>query len=284
MDTKVVCLKRVLKFSFILLILCTLSFGGSYTVIVSENGNSLVTAEFIGDGTLLGIPLPIDVEDVVVTGALYVPTSQGIEISFEQGNSAIVLFESSLLVTRSGEDWKFSMDLASGTNSVTVSLPKGASIKTMNPQGQVSQTENSVNIVWQTSDNSISAQYTLSASLTGDYTLYIIVIALAGVIIFGLRMYTIMKKKVVKERKAPEKKVSGKENVVKTLSQNQRKIVGILMEYKQGIKRNKLEKLVGLSKSSLAATLNQLEKRKVVDMDKSGKVHYVQLSEWFKKL
>ena len=54
--------------------------------------------------------------------------------------------------------------------------------------------------------------------------------------------------------------------------------------YKEGMKRNKLEKLIGLSKSSLAATLHQLERRKIVDIDKSGKVHYVQLSEWFKNL
>lgn len=275
-------MKKVLKFSFVLLILCTIGLGGSYTVIVSENGNSLVTAEFIGEGAL-GIPLPIDVEDVVVTGALYVPTSQGIEILFEQGSSAIVLFESSLLVTRSGDDWKFSMDLASGSNSVTVSFPRGVNIQTMIPQAQISQTENSVNILWQTSAASVSAQYTFAGGLI-DYFIYILVLA-AVIVIFVIFAYMRKpKKKVVKERKAPEKKVSGKENVVKTLSQNQRKIVGILMEYKEGIKRNKLEKLVGLSKSSLAATLNQLEKRKVVDIDKSVKVHYVQLSEWFKKL
>ncbi len=50
------------------------------------------------------------------------------------------------------------------------------------------------------------------------------------------------------------------------------------------MKRNQLERITEMSKSSLAATLNQLERRKIVDMNKENKVHYVKLSQWFAEL
>ena len=54
--------------------------------------------------------------------------------------------------------------------------------------------------------------------------------------------------------------VSKKENVIKTLSHNERKIVWNLINNKGQMRRNQLERETKMAKSSLANTLNNLEK------------------------
>jgi len=39
-----------------------------------------------------------------------------------------------------------------------------------------------------------------------------------------------------------------------------------------------------MAKSSLASTLRQLERKKIVDVKKEAVVHYVELTKWFKRL
>ena len=65
---------------------------------------------------------------------------------------------------------------------------------------------------------------------------------------------------------------------------NELKIVNILMDTPEGVKRNELEKESMMPKSSLASVLFSLEKRNIVVVDKSSAVHFVELSEWFKSL
>ncbi len=75
----------------------------------------------------------------------------------------------------------------------------------------------------------------------------------------------------------------GKANLLKTLSDNERKVMGLIMP-SNGLKRNELERKTGLAKSSLASTLSQLEKKKLITVRKETNVHFVEPSDWFKGL
>lgn len=252
----------------------------SYTLVVSEEGNALVMAEFLGED-ILNVPLPLDVSDFQVTGAFYLPASNGIDLSLTQGTSAFVVYESSLLITENGDTLKFGMSLPSIETTVTVSFPKDTEIQNTIPDAQISQTENSVNVVWQLTGAAISAQYILKeeAQAFPIVSIFIAAIVIIALMVFALAYF---KKKVTPPK--TRTKVSGKSNVLKTLSENQKKIVKTLLENKSEMKRNKLERITGISKSSLAATLNQLERRKILEINKQGKVHYIRLTDWFMEL
>lgn len=57
-----------------------------------------------------------------------------------------------------------------------------------------------------------------------------------------------------------------------------------LIENKGSMRRNVLERTIGLSKSSLANAINQLEQKGILEVDKTDKVHFIRFSEWFRKL
>lgn len=71
---------------------------------------------------------------------------------------------------------------------------------------------------------------------------------------------------------------------MKTFSENQRMVTKLLIENNGGMKRNELERISGLAKSSLALTLKQLERKNVLVVKKHNVTHYVELTGWFKGL
>lgn len=76
----------------------------------------------------------------------------------------------------------------------------------------------------------------------------------------------------------------GQQNLMKTLSENERKVIGLLSAGNGEMKRNILERKSGLAKSSLASCLNMLERKKVLEIDKTSVVHFVRFTGWFREL
>lgn len=76
----------------------------------------------------------------------------------------------------------------------------------------------------------------------------------------------------------------GKRNVMKTLSGNEIKIINTLLEHEGKMLRNDLEKISGIPKSSLSVAINNLERKNIIQVDKSEWTHEVELTEWFKSL
>jgi len=75
-----------------------------------------------------------------------------------------------------------------------------------------------------------------------------------------------------------------KKNIINTLTDNESKIVNAILKHDGVIKRNNLEHETEIAKSSLAAALNNLEKRNIVHINKTRTVHTVELTDWFKSL
>ena len=76
----------------------------------------------------------------------------------------------------------------------------------------------------------------------------------------------------------------GQMNIIRAANENEAKVLTLLLKHNGHLKRNVLEKESGISKSSLASALKNLEKKNIVGIDRSFHVHYITLSPWFRKL
>ncbi len=76
----------------------------------------------------------------------------------------------------------------------------------------------------------------------------------------------------------------GQMNVIRAANPNEAVVLKLVLKHNGHVKRNLLERESGLSKSSLASSLKNLEKKNIAIVDRTFFVHYVALSQWFKDL
>ncbi|MFH0860632.1 MAG: hypothetical protein V1921_05480 [Candidatus Altiarchaeota archaeon] len=255
---------------------------GEGNVIVSDNGDALVLLDLFGNGTV-NVPTPLDVESPKVRGALYVSASNGIDVSFD--GEATVAYMTQLLTSKDGDVWSFWAELPEIPIGVTVSFPANARVISTEPTAFVEQGDDSVNVMWiSISSENISADYKLSFDEPvtaaaqpdrGGVNPFLYAAALFAFIFIYLYM---------SRRKSGIVLSKGKRNVMKTLTGNEYKIVTLLLESREGLKRSELERKSGIAKSSLASALYNLEQKNILGVDKTEEMHYVELTEWFKSL
>lgn len=91
--------------------------------------------------------------------------------------------------------------------------------------------------------------------------------------------------KTIKETQSKEIKITpGMENVMKGLTENERKIVKILLHHGIELRASEISRGAQISKSSLHFALNKLEEKKIVEIDKTFSSHTIRLTEWFKTI
>ena len=76
----------------------------------------------------------------------------------------------------------------------------------------------------------------------------------------------------------------GQLNVIRAASSGEATVLRIMLKHHGHIKRNALERESELSKSSLASVLKNLERKKLLEIDRTFFVHHVSLSDWFRNL
>lgn len=276
---------------------------GTYNIFVVENGNSLVLLALEGEG-MVELPLPLDVSYPVIEGAIYVQSARGVEISMNTGESAILAYKSSLLTSKIGDTWEFSFDTPPLNHTVVIlSLPKNIELQDMFPEGRISTTENTTDIGWEVpSPTTITVSYsfseqivppkttttstyptstvtTLPSSLKAlipkstDILTAILIIVLFAVIILVVLPYL---------RKRDRS--GGQDKLMRVLSGNEYKIVDTLLKNDGGMKRSELERVTGIPKASLAAAINNLERKNIIEVDRTYTMHYIEVTKWFREL
>ncbi|MEM2918367.1 MAG: hypothetical protein QXY62_02580 [Candidatus Altiarchaeota archaeon] len=303
---------RFLPLFLILIVIPNSSaISGIYDITVAENGNSFVVIALDGNGTV-NIPLPLDVESLIVENALYLQAENGIDILLAD-DSAFIAYYSSILTSKKGDTWDFEMEIPIlRTAEITLSLPKNVAIIETSPKAMIKNLENSVDVYWELKNfgenKKISLSYKfLEAPMKTIVTTTflttkvsteekqeireeaIYIIAILVILIVAFISYSKFKK-----RSNPKKIENGndhgiilskgKRNVMKTLSGNEIKIITVLLEHNGKMLRNELEKISGIPKSSLSVAINNLERKNILQVDKSEWTHEVELSEWFKAL
>jgi len=282
------------------------AISGVYDITVAENGNSFVVLSLTGNGTV-NVPLPLDVESLNVENALYIQTENGIDILLAD-DSAVVIYTSSILTSKTRDEWNFEMELPNlDSAAVTVSFPKNVMVSRTSLGGMIKNLENSIDVSWELENfgesknvfvyykfSGIAVKTTTSSKTTtpeekieekenpSAYLLFAVILLM----LLFIAYFFMSKKNEKKESKRKDEIVLSKEkrNVMKTLSGNEIKIINVLLENKGKMLRNDLEKISGIPKSSLSVAIGNLERKNVIQVDKSEWTHEVELTEWFKSL
>ena len=282
------------KYLVLMLLLIPLAsaMDSNYDIIIEENGNGLVVIGLEGQG-LITVPLQSDVTDIKVRGALYTINGNSVDISIGSTESAVVLYKTSFLTTKQQGTWNFNTNLIGTENEViNLYLPLNAIIINTEPQAQIELT-NYTKITWNGDLESIEAEYKFpEINIDQEETnnkiklgwIILIIIIIVFIIITTLIFLPKKKKEAEKKIEVHKEKKSNKENIIKTLSNNESLIVNIMLEHKGEIKRNNLEKESKLAKSSLANTLNNLERKNIVEINKDYTTHFVKFTRWFNEL
>ena len=94
----------------------------------------------------------------------------------------------------------------------------------------------------------------------------------------GREMLSLQKHKKEEPKKGPSKR---QEDILSTLSDREKKIVNHLLSHKNESSQSKIRHGTGIPKTSLTRIFQSLERKKVISIQKFGKLKKVKLTAWF---
>jgi uncharacterized membrane protein len=243
----------------------------SYDVAIKDNGEAIFIITVEEESANITLPKDAAVKG---KGILYVisETEKEKQVSVYTQKKGILVASTFGLTQKSGSQWVFNYDFNAPGRIV---LPKDALISSITPTIQISE-----QIIKLESESPVSLTYNYTPGISlhsNSIKTFITFLIFALIITIALIIYLITRKS----------KDQSQQNVIKILSQNERKVIKFIIE-KGGtegkVKRNTLEKEGKFSKSSLANSLNILEKKNIITIDKSYTTHTVNLTDWFRRL
>jgi len=261
---------KILVAFMVFLLACTsaLALEPTYNIVVKDNGQSVVLVELEKGGTYT-IKVPPDAQ-IEAKGALFVRNESTITAYTGSVKKGLIAYTTELYTAKIKDVWQFSADFGKDIPKITVVVPEQVYLKSFEPQPVI---HNNKLIFNNTKSVSVSYSFVANGPEEDVKTVYIY-LGLTGLALAGICFMVWYIKK--------PKELSAQQNIVKTLPHNERRIINILLEHGGEIKRNLLERTSKISKSSLANSLNNLEKKNIIEIDKTFVVHTVRLSEWFK--
>lgn len=255
-----------------------------YYIVIEENGNSVVIITVNGSG-LMNIPIEKDVDEIKIQGALYSVNNNSIDVAIGSTEQAVILYKTSMLTKKEGNIWSFNMNLTDyQKNQTIVTMPNNTSIKNTFPKALI-ESGNFKKLIWADNISEVTIEYYFENNIDdgliepkdGEKEFDYKPLILIPVFIASTVMIVYLKNKKVTG-------IKNKQNIMKTLPDNENKIVEFLIRNGGGMKRSKVEKTTGISKSSLAAALKNLERKKIIELDKTYTTHYIRLTKWFNEL
>ena len=281
---------------FALLMLSASFAAYSYTVDVDRSGVASVTVSLEG-GDAVNVSLPQDATNFRIVGGSYKLSGANASVTAGPSGLAVFSFSTAALTAKTDSGWKLSFSPPEGA-SIRIYAPPYASIESSFPQPDSVSSEDSRLVVESPYSKQITVYYTLAeppqSAQTTDYLVYaILVLALAmlaaAVFMRGRnpaapRPSPPAERHLAKGNQPGLGMTSGKKEMMETFNGNDLAIVNYLLGCGGKSRRNELGRKTGISKSSLAMALNRLEKRKIIEMDRSSTTHFVKLSDYFLRL
>jgi uncharacterized membrane protein len=250
-----------------------------YYIVVEPNGNSVVIMTVHGSG-LVNIPIDGRTDNINVKGALYRVNDDSIDVSIGSTEEAVVVYTTPML-TQKTDNWEFRMDLVgSESTTATVALSPNVTITGTEPAAFI-DVHDFKEVKWEENVSEIAVQYYFENIYNplvpgkGSMLWVVVPIAVVGAGAGGFMYF----------RKGRQRaRLRNRENLLRTLSDNERKVVEALIASGGQMRRSKVERKTGISKSSLAGALKNLERKKIVELDKTYKTHSIKLTEWFDEI
>ncbi|MFN7991433.1 MAG: hypothetical protein U0R44_04725 [Candidatus Micrarchaeia archaeon] len=281
---------------FLLALLPALFASHIFTVEVDRSGTSSVTLSMEGNDTV-NISLPSDASSIRVVGGSYGRGNGSVVVHPGQSGFTTFSFTTDLFTEKTSTGWKLAFSPPAGA-IVRVSMPAYSTLDNSFPQPKTVSAEQSRTILDLDYSNLVTVYYRLGeqpkTEPADQQSLYMIValIAVAAVLSFlvlrkggdQLSPGPTIAPSAPAERPPTLDMTPGKKEMMETFNENDVKIVNALFGKGGRMRRNELERQSGISKSSLAMALNRLEKRKIVEIDRTATTHFVKLSEYFLRL
>jgi len=288
------------------LILLSASFASyTYSVDVDRSGFASVTVSLEG-GDAVNVSLPQDASSFRIVGGSYKLSGANASVSAGPSGLAVFSFSSAALTAKTDTGWKLSFSPPEGA-SIRIYAPPYASIESSFPQPDSISSEGSRLVVEVPYSKQITVYYSLAeppeSVQNPDFLVYAILVLALAILAAAAFMRGRnapqpvppapagqSSSRIPAERPAAQGNLpglgmtAGKKGMMETFNENDLAIVNYLLGCGGKSRRNELERKTGISKSSLAMALNRLEKRKIIELDRTSTTHFVKLSDYFLRL
>ncbi|HSB46638.1 MAG TPA: hypothetical protein VLD37_01390 [Candidatus Bilamarchaeum sp.] len=271
-----------------------------YTVDTDRSGSSSVSLSIEGSETV-NVSLPGDAGSFRIVGGSYSLSGNSAIVKSGASGLTTFSFSTSDFTSKLSTGWKLSFSAPEGSTA-RVSMPSRVTIENMFPAPKTVSAEDSRTSIDFENPGPVTIYYRLedaASSPPDNSALYIL--AAAALVAIGIVAASFVLKRPpvpapppaapasITPAPAAEKQPSldltpGKKEMMETFNENDLVIVNFLLSVQGKSRRNELERKSGVSKSSLAMALNRLEKRKIVEIDRTSTTHFVKLSDYFLKL
>jgi uncharacterized membrane protein len=275
------------KALLLLVVLATSAFASELlTINIERSGIASVILSLEGEHSS-AISLPSDASNFRIVGGSFSVLNGTAQVTPGPSGFTTFSFSSSVLTTKTPDGWKLFFE-APSTSNVTLYMPAYAVITSSSPKPmKVSADESRPSLEF--SGGPIALEYELSAApepVQSDSSFILIAafVLAAGMVAAAIILRNKPHGKTVREKTPSLLMTGGKKEMMETFNENDKAIVGFLLSSQGKSKRNELERKTGISKSSLAKAINRLEKRKIIEIDRTSTTHFVKLSEYFLKL
>ncbi|GEM_PF-2696351 len=295
------------------------------TVTVDERGDALVKHQIVIDSrTLTEIPVEVfDSRGIRVYDAQkeldYSVDKNTVLVtpgSFVENYSLTVEYTTSMLTSKQGDTWFFSLSFLPQNDyenlKISAGLPSNAKLLTNNPPAIVFLDSQKLNLEWNLQNTfgntvTVSASYNFEPTVTGPNDLGFIAFALIGLLAIGGAVYYFSRKKLFEPKedvsqtqklKTTENKNSDKpegnsngasktannkqKELMKLLNENEVKVVNELLKEDLITQRTLLVR-TGLVKSTLSRTIKKLELKGLVKVNDIGNTNRIELSKEFQE-
>jgi uncharacterized membrane protein len=307
-------MKSLMLLSLAVMMLVTAVFADNsdYIITVKDNGEALIIVTINGTG-LYRINLQEDVSDIKVKGALYSMHNRTAEISIGSIGKAIALYKTSTLTSKRMDAWTLQFE-AVKTNStrITVNLPRDVRIDSTEPEAFIEEDEykkitfagnlTKIRLAYTFSDqglptiqeedkrivNTTSGTNITARKIKENITNPAVILAIGAVVALPL-VYALKKRgngthHAAAEKTANNEASANKRVIIKTLPKNEESIVSLLLQNSGSLKRSMIEKQSKIAKSSLAGSLANLERKNIIEVDRTNTTHFVKFTKWFEEL
>jgi len=235
--------------------------------------------------------LPQGLVGWTVTEAIVSPRKDGVRLS-PISDIGKVSYQSSFHTRKKDGIWVFNARISTATE-VLLSLPQNVKVVRANPSPAISVDE-AIILSWSDlQEETIEVSYVFEGGSAPAITLSRLPTSywwIGGLVLMllvlgaSMLMWRRSKTRSPKPASPPSTVSTAQENILRAANPNESKVLSLVLQNNGNMKRNRLERLSELSKSSLASSLNNLEKKNLVTINRSFHVHYVSLSDWFKNL
>lgn len=298
-------MNKMLLFSLLVVTMASASF--IYTVDTDYSGFSSVTLSIQGNDSVI-VTLPSDASSFAIVGGSYTLANSSAFVSAGPTGFTTFSYDTSLFTSKTSSGWKLSFT-APQYASVLVYMPIYSDIDDSYPQAKTVSADTSNILLQYDNPGMVTIYYSLTqppqSAVQGNqsqsYALIAVVIVVIVILVLIVLKWPSLSQSmkhskdeavanskpnaVIEMERIPTLEMTnGKKEMMETFNENDLKIVNFLIGSNGKARRNELERKTEISKSSLAMALNRLEKRKIVEIDRTATTHFVKLSEYFLKL